>query len=171
VKLVDKESEWKKVIYSKTCEYAIRSLIFFAEHPEKKSATVKEVSKETGVPQAYVAKIFQCLVRSRILYSQRGSRGGYAPFIPASKLTLLKVVESLDDVSKSPFSNCIMGLQKCNNINPCPLHDIWAKAKEQMMKKLSSSTILDVSKLGDKFRQGKQRRHFLSKHMRSIFTT
>ncbi len=158
------------MIYSKTCEYAIRSLIFFADHPEMKSATVKEVSKDSGVPQAYVAKIFQCLVRSRILCSRRGASGGYSLLIPASKLTLLKVIQSLDDVSKSPFSNCIMGLQKCNDINPCPLHNIWAKAKEGMMKKLSVSTISDVATLGDKFRLGKQRRHFLSKHMRSIFT-
>ena len=79
------------MIYSKTCEYAIRSLVYFSDHSEKKSATVKEVSKESRVPSSYVAKIFQCLVQSRVLNSQRGPAGGYSMAVPASELTLLKI--------------------------------------------------------------------------------
>lgn len=158
------------MIYSKTAEYAIRSLIYFADHPEKSLATAKEVSKETGIPAAYVAKIFQCLVKSRILNSQRGPGGGCSLLVPASKLTLLKVVQSLDDLSKSPFSNCVMGLDKCNDKNPCPLHPIWSEAKDRMLAQLASSTISDIAALGDKFRWGRQRRFFLSKRMRGIFS-
>ena len=158
------------MIYSKTCEYAIRSLIYFAEHPEKKMATVKEISKDSGVPSAYIAKIFQCLVRGKILVSERGPKGGYSLSEPASKLTVLKIVHSLDDLSKSPFSNCVMGLDKCNNKNPCPLHNIWAEAKDKMLLKLASSSIADVAALGNKFKWGKQRRFFLSKRMRGMFS-
>lgn len=158
------------MIYSKTCEYAIRALIHFAGHPDTKLATVKDVSRDSGVPSAYVAKIFQCLVKSRILSSQRGSTGGYSLLIPATQLTLLKVVQSLDDLSKSPFSNCVMGFDKCNDQNPCPLHPIWAKAKDRMLEKLQSSTIADMAVLGDRFRYGKQRRTVLSQRMRDIFS-
>jgi Rrf2 family protein len=122
------------------------------------------------VPQAYVAKIFQCLVRSRILCSRRGPAGGYSLAMPLSKLTLLKIIQALDDLSKSSFSNCIMGLNKCNDKNPCPLHPIWAKAKEKILEELGHSTILDVAALGNKFRLGKQRRFTLSKRMRNIFS-
>lgn len=158
------------MIYSKTCEYAIRALIYFAENPKISSATVKEVSKDSGVSAAYIAKIFQCLAKSRILSSQRGPAGGYTLLIPVSRLTLLKVVQSLDDLAKSPFSNCVMGFDKCNDKNPCPLHPIWAKAKDQMLEKLHSSTIADMAVLGDRFRFGKQRRYVLSKTMRNIFS-
>lgn len=158
------------MIYSKTCEYAIRSLIYFADHPEKASATAKEVGGESGVPAAYVAKIFQCLVKARILSSRRGPGGGYSMLIPASRLTLFKIVQALDDLSRSPFSNCVMGLNKCDDKNPCPLHDIWSEAKNQMLKQLDASTISQVAALGDKFRCSKQRRYFLSKRMRGIFS-
>ena len=158
------------MIYSKTCEYAIRSLIYFAAHPEAGSATVKDVSKDSGVPPAYVAKIFQCLAKSRILSSQRGPSGGYSLLIPASKLSLLKIVKALDDLTKSPFSNCVMGLDKCNDKNPCPLHPVWTKAKDEMLEKLESSTVADMAVLGDRFRLGKQRRYVLSKTMRNIFS-
>lgn len=158
------------MIYSKTSEYAIRSLIYFAEHPEKTRATVKAVSRETGVPQAYVAKIFQCLARNGTLLPQRGPSGGYSLSTPPSKLTLLKIVQTLDDFSKSSFSNCVMGLEKCNDRNPCPLHDVWVAAKERMLAKLGSTTISDIAKLGRKFRPGKYRRLRLSGAMRDIFT-
>ncbi len=158
------------MIYSKTSEYAIRSLIYFADHPEKTRATVKAVSRETGVPQAYVAKIIQCLARNRILLPQRGPAGGYSLSVPPSKLTLLRVVQTLDDLSRSSFSNCVMGLEKCNDRNPCPLHDIWKAARDRMLEKLGSSTISDIAKLGRKFKPGKHRRLQLSGAMRDIFT-
>jgi Rrf2 family protein len=102
--------------------------------------------------------------------SQRGPRGGYSLLVPPDRLTLLTVVQSLDDLSKSSFSNCVMGLQKCNNENPCPLHPIWSVAKDQMLAKLESATIADVAGLGDKFKSGKQRRTVLSRRMRNLFS-
>lgn len=85
------------------------------------------------------------------------------------ELSLLKIVHALDDLARSSFSNCIMGFDKCNNKNPCPLHPIWTKAKEKMLEELAALTIEDVAGLGDKFRWGKQRRFALSKRMRDIF--
>lgn len=51
------------MIDSRTCEYAMRALVYFADHPEEKSATVKDVSEESGLSISCVAKIFQCLAR------------------------------------------------------------------------------------------------------------
>lgn len=158
------------MIYSKTCEFAIRALVYFADHPEKSAASVKDVGRESGVSPSYVAKIFQCLVKSRILSSKRGPFGGYAPLIPMSQLTLLRIVHALDDLKKSPFSNCVMGFDRCNDKNPCPLHPVWVKAKTRMLERLNVCTIADVAALGDKFRRGRQRRHILSKQMREIFS-
>jgi len=158
------------MIYSKTCEYAIRSLIYFVFHPDRKIATVAEVSKESGVSPTYVAKIFQCLAQSRILKSRRGPAGGYSLSVPASELTILRIVKVLDDLSRSSFSNCIMGFDKCNEKKPCLLHPIWMKAKDQILEKLAHSTLLDVAAVGDRFRTGRQRRFTLSKRMREIFS-
>jgi len=158
------------VIYSKTCEAAIRALIYFADHPDAAAVSVKDVTRETGVSPSYVAKIFQCLAKGRILSSARGSTGGYALQVPPSRLTLLRIIEAVDDPSTSAFTNCIMGLAKCNDKNPCPLHPIWAKAKERIRERLAVCTVADVARLGDKFRPGKQRRSFLSKQMREIFS-
>lgn len=159
------------MIYSKTSEYAIRALIYFADYPKEKGATVKQVSKDSGIPSSYVAKIFQCLVHADILKSRRGARGGYQLAQSPSRLTLLRVIESLDDRSQSPFSQCCMGFEKCEDRTPCPLHDVWADAKEKMRDRLSKKTIADLAGLGKSFKGGKRRRTILSKGMRSIFST
>ena len=157
------------MIYSKTCEYAIRALIHFADHPDTHSATVKEVSRDSGVPAPYVAKIFQCLVKTRILGSRRGPAGGYSLLIPVSELTLLKIVRSLDDLSRSPFSNCVMGFEQCNDKNPCPLHPIWSETKKQIQRQLDQSTVCDISKLAHRFKNGKTSRSTLSVQFRKVF--
>jgi Rrf2 family protein len=158
------------MVYSKTAEYAIRSLCYFPTHPDKSPATVRAVSQFSGVPPAYVAKIFQCLAQNKILRAQRGPAGGYSMVTPPSRLTLMQVVHVVDDVSKSSFENCVMGLDKCEDKNPCPLHEVWKDAKEKMLKQLEESTIEDVAALGRKFRSGRHRRLVLSEKMRSIFS-
>src|SRR3989338_6157285 len=101
-------------IYSKTSEYAIRSLAYLASRSWPSYATLGEVSKNTQVPQAYIAKIFQCLVGCGILKSHRGPTGGFYLAVDPSKLSLLQVIEAVDDPSVSAFSGCVMGLEKCS---------------------------------------------------------
>ena len=157
------------MIYSKTCEYAIRSLGYFVDRGKDAWVTVETISRQTGVPGPYIAKIFQCLVQKNILLSRRGARGGYSLRMDPSKLTLIQVIKALDDIEKSPFSNCIMGLHQCNDRNPCPLHLIWMDAKERMLTKLSHHTVSDIACLVDKFESGRCDRVTLSEGMRAIF--
>lgn len=157
------------MIYSKTCEYAIRALVYFNRNSAK-PAKIHRVSRSSGVPNAYVSKIFQCLVRSGVLASERGPRGGYTLLIPPSRLSLMQVIQALDDLSRSPFSNCIMGLHQCSNHNPCPLHETWAAAKEEMLSKLNLYTIADIAGLLGRFRRGRASRLALSKKMRGVFS-
>lgn len=157
------------MIYSKTSEYAIRALVFYAEHPERESASIAEISRESGVPPAYIAKIFRCLAGAGILRSTRGASGGFSLAVPAGKLTLLKVVAALDEPENSPFTNCVMGLDRCEDKNPCPLHPVWKKAKEEIIQRLAETTIGGMAELGDKFRT-RVRRKVLSKKMREVFS-
>lgn len=159
------------MIYSKTSEYAIRALIYFVDRPENAPLlTVREVSRGTGVPQSYIAKIFQCLVSSSILRSRRGPSGGFSLAVPAQKLSALKVVRALDNAAHSPFSRCVMGFRHCNDRVPCPLHPVWSDAKDKMREKLAQCTISDLAGLTGKFRPGRERRAVLSDRMRNIFS-
>lgn len=157
------------MIYSKTCQYAIRALNYLASLEDKRPATIMEVNAKTGVPQAYVAKIFQCLSHSRIVASKSGPNGGYFLRVDPNKLTLLQIINALDDISESPLSNCVMGQTECNDKSPCCLHTIWAKARSRMNKRLAKETILDTGQSKKRTYRNQNGRTVLSKRMQKVF--
>lgn len=156
------------MIYSKTSQYAIRALCYLTTK-NGGFATISEVGKATGIPPSYVAKVFQCLVRSGILKSQSGPGGGFSLGVDASKLTLLRIVQAVDEPSESPLKNCVMGQAECNDKNPCSLHPIWKKAREAMCRRLAMDSILDVARMKDRACWNKKKRVLLSKRMQSVF--
>ena len=132
------------MIYSKTCEYAVRALAYMADSKDERLIMIPEISDQTGVPQAYISKIFQGLVRQDILSSQRGPAGGFRFKRNPETLTLKEIIESVDDLSM--LEECVMGLDRCDAGNACPLHYIWVKAKEEMIQKLSRCTLSRLTK-------------------------
>lgn len=157
------------MIYSKTTEYAIRALSYLASKEDKTPATIMEVHKETALPQAYVAKIFQCLVHAGILESKSGPGGGYYLRVEAAKLTILRIMRAVDDRLESPLSNCVMGQAECDNKNPCSLHDIWTKARDEMTRRLEKETVLDIAKMRSGCFWNKKKRMVLSRRMQDVF--
>ncbi|MDP3921208.1 MAG: Rrf2 family transcriptional regulator [Candidatus Omnitrophota bacterium] len=132
------------MLYSKTCEYAVRSLAYLSRQPQGKLRGVPEVSRETGVPGPYVAKIFQHLVGAGILRSSRGKGGGFALDREPATLSLLEIINAIDDIG--PWEECVMGLDRCNNDNGCPVHTIWKKARERITAKLKRTTLAGMNK-------------------------
>jgi len=134
----------KIVIYSKTCEYAIRALVYLAGKEKGAFTMVSEISEETGVPGPYIAKIFQNLVKKEILKSLRGPSGGFAFKDNPEELSLKQVVMAIDDFSQ--LDQCIMGLDSCSNDNPCPLHEVWSEAKEKINQHLERCRLTQLTK-------------------------
>ena len=132
------------MLYSKTCEYAIRALSCLASEGKNVWMHAKDISEKTGVPDAYICKIFQDLVRNGILKSRRGALGGFAYRVDPSQISLRRIVEIIDDTSI--LDDCVMGLDECSDDNACPLHPIWKKSKEQMLKKLETNKLTLMTK-------------------------
>ena len=57
---------------------------------------VKEIAERRGIPDQFLEQLFSTLRRSGLLASRRGSKGGYTLARPASEITVLEVVQSLD---------------------------------------------------------------------------
>lgn len=157
------------MIFSRTAHYAIRALSYLASLEKNRPATIMEVHDKTDVPQAYIAKIFQCLIHAKIVNSKSGPRGGYLLKVDPANLTLLQVINALDDVSESPLSNCVMGQAECSDKNPCCLHTEWVKASGEISKKLAKETILGVMDVKKGAYRTQKKRSVLSKGMQKVF--
>ena len=104
----------------------------------------KEVSRETRVPEPYIAKIFQKLARMRLLRSRRGPAGGFALMRNPAEISLYEVVQAVDDTTF--LGNCVMGLDECLAERACPLHDAWVGMKSRMLGKLKVTTVLQLAR-------------------------
>lgn len=68
----------QKNVYSKACEYAIRSLIFITmKSTSRERVHLDEISKVINSPSTFTAKILQKLVKTGIILSVKEPRGGF----------------------------------------------------------------------------------------------
>ena len=65
-------------MFSKTCEYAIRAMIFIAQKSKDGNKVgIKEIAKGIDSPEHFIAKILQDLGRRGLLQSAKGPNGGF----------------------------------------------------------------------------------------------
>lgn len=131
------------MIYSKPCEYAIRALSYLAPFPPDQATQGKEIAKEEGLPAPVLGKVLQELVRKGLLESRRGPGGGFRLARRPQLITLRDVVAAIDGLDQ--FLECAVGLERCSDESPCPLHDTWKGLRTQMMTYLEATTLDDMA--------------------------
>ncbi|QTE21251.1 RrF2 family transcriptional regulator [Polaribacter cellanae] len=132
-------------MFSKTCEYGLRAVIFIAQHAKAdKKVSITAISNAIDSPQAFTAKILQQLTKHKIVQSVKGPYGGFYINDTNLKTTVLSnVVQVLD--GDTIYTSCGLGLHECNDQKPCPLHFKFVEIRENLRKMLESTTLLELS--------------------------
>ena len=127
-------------MFSKACEYSIKAVIFIATHSaERRRLRLKEIAQAIGSPEAFTAKILQQLVRKRVLTSVKGPGGGFCLNEDAWEIGLYQIAEAVD--GDGFFTDCVMGLKKCSDEAPCPLHKKFKPIRDHIKGVLMTTTI------------------------------
>jgi len=125
---------------SNACKYAIRSILYLAiNSSEKNKIGVKVIAEELETPQPFLAKLLQQLTRDDLVSSTKGPNGGFYLDEENKKNAIWDVVKSIDGTSK--FDNCFLGLSKCDDKNPCPVHFIVSPFKKKILESFRDKTI------------------------------
>jgi Rrf2 family protein len=127
-------------MFSKTCEYAIRAVIFIAQKSKDGGKVgIKEIAKGIDSPESFIAKILQDLSRQGLVQSTKGPNGGF--FLDKNNLrySLADVVRAID--GDKLFSGCGLGLKMCSESKPCPIHDEFKKIRGQISAMLENARI------------------------------
>ena len=104
----------------------------------------KEIAKEIDSPQAFTAKILQDLVRHNVINSVKGAHGGFEidkNDIPLIKLT--QIVNAID--GDSIYNGCGLGLEKCDENHPCPVHDKFKSVRDELKHMLENTTLDELA--------------------------
>lgn len=132
-------------MFSKTCEYAIRAMIFIAQQSKQQRKTgLKEIAKEINAPEHFMAKILQDLCRSGLLQSSKGPTGGFYLDRSSQECSLLEIVKVID--GDKLFHGCALGLRSCSEKKPCPLHHQFKTVRQDVFDMLQDARVNELQK-------------------------
>ena len=127
-------------MFSKTCEYAIRALIFIAQKSQHGDRIgIKEISNGIDSPEYFIAKILQDLKRKGLVQSVKGPNGGFYMDEDDLERSIYDIVRIID--GDKLFVGCGFGLKECSEDQPCPIHSQFKIVREQIGAMLKATKI------------------------------
>lgn len=128
---------------TKSCEYAIRAILFVAQNSSERKIGLRELAGALDIPAPFLGKIMQNLVRQRILSSTKGPNGGFFLSTEQQETPLIRIVEIVDGLQI--FERCGLGLTMCSNERPCPVHDIVKPFRDEFEQWLRNQTVAQLA--------------------------
>ena len=129
---------------STTSEYALRALARLAELSRDQAILGRDLARDAGVPQQYLAKIMLSLRNAGLVLATRGTGGGYMLLRPADAIHLIDVVSLFEGPTTWP--HCLLrGGKQCNSKNPCAAHTHWGRVRDGYLEFLEHTTLEDIS--------------------------
>ncbi|MCC5875388.1 MAG: Rrf2 family transcriptional regulator [Candidatus Sumerlaeia bacterium] len=105
---------------STTGEYALRAAVYLAQHHGSPKTTA-QIAEGTQVPQGYLSKVLQAMVRAELIHGQRGLGGGFTLQREPSKINILQVLKAVD-AAPQRIKRCPLGHKGHTSL--CPLHKL-----------------------------------------------
>lgn len=132
---------------SQTTGYAITALGHLAREPGS-SLLVKQISKATGIPAAYLSKIINTLAKKRFVATQRGIGGGVSLAKKPEDIKLYDICVALDDpLIHGP---CMLGTADCTDERACPCHQFWVEHRDKELSFLRQMSLVHVAQFEER---------------------
>lgn len=106
-------------------------------------AGIKEIAEEIQANEHTTGKILQLLVKEKVIASTKGPNGGFYFPPNVKKIYLIDIVRVVDGVDF--FYECGLGLHKCSERKPCPIHHSYKVSREKLYKEFSTITIQELA--------------------------
>lgn len=126
---------------SSTTQYALRAVLYVAEHGSNDPVPVDVIAADLRVPRNYLSKTLHALAQAGVLTSGRGPRGGFRLARPPRELTLGDVAAPFDELGER---KCILGRATCGWKNPCSAHPRWEAISRAQQDFFRHTTIADL---------------------------
>lgn len=123
-------------------EYAVRAVLHLASRPKDSVSLISEIAEAQEVPRSYLSKIMQHLVKSGIVKSKRGAKGGFFLAREPEKITLRQAIEAVEGPI---FLNiCLIKKGECHRDDFCPVHLVWQEAQMKLFEVLDGKTMAQL---------------------------
>jgi len=130
-------------VISRSGIHAVRAVSSLARLGEGEFAGAAALGRAIGAPGNYLGKLLQGLGRAGIVESRRGAGGGFRLAPRTRELTLLEVLEAVEDTRR--WTGCFLGRTECSDRDPCAMHDRWDRVRAAYRRFLSETTVADLA--------------------------
>lgn len=126
----------------KSSEYAIRSLVAMA-HGGEGLYSVKRLSDSLGIPYKFLGRLMSRLGAAGVVEAVQGKGGGYRIARPLDDIRLAEIVDVVEGLES--YDRCILGFDRCDEENPCPMHEFWTVHKLGIVDMLHTTTLAQMA--------------------------
>ena len=129
---------------SKKADYALIAMKHLAIHTGGVSSTsAREIAAQYDIPIELMAKVLQRLVRSGLLASTQGTRGGYTLQRSSSSISVADVIQAID----GPFSvtACSTDDHACGQFDKCSIRDPLWRLRERILEAMGTVSVAELA--------------------------
>ncbi|MDX2197580.1 MAG: Rrf2 family transcriptional regulator [Phycisphaerae bacterium] len=127
----------------KAALYAVLTVSEIARREDSMYRGVRaaELAEALHLPGAYAAKVMTQLARANVLRSDRGPRGGFRLSRPPTDITLLDIVEAVDEGMTSPAPANSPSDANGTAERILAVHGVFRDAVDSLRERLRSRTV------------------------------
>ena len=128
---------------SLSCKASIKAVVILGSRLDtEQKFSIGEIAELIDENEHTVAKLLQKLVKENIINSIKGPNGGFYITSKQKKLPIISIVNIIDGVHV--FDECGLGLLRCSDARPCPIHDDFKVVREKFKKMCTDKRICDL---------------------------
>lgn len=129
------------MILTNTTEYALRILAFMVKDPTR-IYTAKFLVSELHISDKYLRRIMTDLTKAGFIKSIQGRVGGYIFNKNLEDIYLKDIIGVTEGMNK--HLGCVLGFEKCNEKNPCALHETFKHLKSEYLKIFATKNLSNI---------------------------
>ena len=129
---------------SKKADYALIAMKHLARKTSgAPSTSAREIAEQYDIPIELMAKVLQRLVRTGLLVSTQGTRGGYTLSRASATISVADVIQAID----GPVSVTACSTEKndCEQYSKCNIRDPLWQIRERIVSALDTVTLAEMA--------------------------
>lgn len=134
---------------SKKTRYALKALVVLGKNFGNAPMQISRIASEEHIPKKFLEQILLDLRNAGLLYSKKGSGGGYGLVKDPAEIHVAQVlrltggpIALLPCVSLNFYQKC----EECINEETCGVRDVFMDVRNATLKVLSETSIADIIK-------------------------
>lgn len=132
---------------SKKTRYALKALVILGKNFGNAPMQISRIASEEHIPKKFLEQILLDLRNAGLLYSKKGSGGGYGLVKDPAEIHVAQVlrltggpIALLPCVSLNFYQKC----DECINEETCGVRDVFLDVRNATLKILSETSIADI---------------------------